>query len=134
MGEAMGGVKRVPAVPNQDAQCRIGAHFDAIFMILSNKINLVSDWPGFCDGERSHSSLLERAFMSHVPFPMIYDRIAYIDAEGLLTKFGDEAVLEATGRADSARLSGDAKGFCHWRRVEQAVQIIQLDEIIGQVH
>lgn len=72
--------------------------------------------------------------MSHVPFPTIYDRYAFSDAEALVGTYGDEAVLEATGRADTARINGDAKGFCHWRRVEQAVQIIQLDEVIGDLH
>ena len=127
--------RSVRRVPNWHALCRNFIRFAFRIGFLCNEYNGKWVWPKSCQADVELLPLIhESKTVSHIPFPTIYDRFAFSDAETLVGAYGDEAVLEATGRADSARINGDAKGFCHWRRVEQAVQIIQLDEIIGDLH
>jgi hypothetical protein len=64
----------------------------------------------------------------------IHDRGSLEDASSLIAKFGDEAVMEAASIADQYRDSGDLDLFCRWRQVERAIMLLQLEDIVGEVH
>jgi hypothetical protein len=66
--------------------------------------------------------------------PVIADRIAYICANELLRMEGEDAVLTAADRADEALGRTDAEQYGYWRRVESAMQIILLEDIVGELH
>jgi len=64
----------------------------------------------------------------------IHDRGSLEDASSLIAKFGDDAVVEAATIADRYRDSGDLNLFCRWRQVERAIMLLQLEDIVGEVH
>jgi hypothetical protein len=66
--------------------------------------------------------------------PVIADRIAYLCAKELLRMEGEDAVLTAADRADEALGRADAEQHGYWRRVESAMQIILLEDVIGEIH
>lgn len=68
------------------------------------------------------------------PSLIICDRLAYLCARELIQHEGDEAVLTAAARADDSEARGDADQFGYWRRVETAVQILLLEDVIGTIH
>lgn len=68
------------------------------------------------------------------PIMAIHDRAAYIGAMDLIREHGDEAVLAASAEADQSRERGNVLQCSFWRTVEVAIQIIQLDEVIGEIH
>ncbi len=64
----------------------------------------------------------------------IHDRTSLDDASSLIAKFGDEAVVEAATLADNYRDSGNLDLFCRWRQVERAVMLLQLEDVVGEIH
>jgi hypothetical protein len=66
--------------------------------------------------------------------PIIADRIAYLCASELLRMEGEDAVLTAADRADEALGRSDTEQYSYWRRVESAMQIILLEDVIGEIH
>ncbi len=66
--------------------------------------------------------------------PVIADRIAYLCANELLRMEGEDAVLTAADRADDALGRQDAEQYGYWRRVESAMQIILLEDVVGEIH
>ncbi|HEY4548456.1 MAG TPA: hypothetical protein VIG90_18810 [Pedomonas sp.] len=64
----------------------------------------------------------------------IYDIMAYKTAEDLIRWHGDNAVFEAAGQANQSRASGDDRQFIHWRAVEHAIQVLQLEDPMGELH
>ena len=68
------------------------------------------------------------------PTPQIADRLAYLCAEELLRLEGEDAVLSAAERADEALMRADESQFSYWRRVESALQIILLEDVVGEIH
>jgi hypothetical protein len=64
----------------------------------------------------------------------IHDRGSLEDASSLIAKFGDEAVIEAATIADGFRDSGNLDEFCRWRQIERAVMLLQLEDVVGEVH
>jgi hypothetical protein len=66
--------------------------------------------------------------------PVIADRIAYLCANELLRMEGEDAVLTAADRADEALGRSDAEQYGYWRRVESAMQIILLEDVVGEIH
>lgn len=64
----------------------------------------------------------------------IHDRGSLEDASSLIAKFGDDAVLEAASIADRYRDTGNLDLFCRWRQVERAVMLLQLEDVVGEVH
>jgi hypothetical protein len=66
--------------------------------------------------------------------PIIADRIAYLCANELLRMEGEDAVLTAADRADEALARADAEQYGYWRRVESAMQIILLEDVVGEIH
>ena len=64
----------------------------------------------------------------------ITDRHSFNEAEALVAQFGDDAVVEAASIADTHRLSGDNSSFARWRQVERAILMLQLVDVIGEVH
>ena len=72
--------------------------------------------------------------MGAAPTPQIADRRAFLCAEELLRMEGEEAVLTAAERADEALLRADEAQFNYWRRVEGAMQIILLEDVVGEIH
>jgi hypothetical protein len=66
--------------------------------------------------------------------PVIADRIAFACADDLVIREGDDAVLTAAEKADASAANGDLTMVGYWRRVESAVQILLLQEVIGELH
>ena len=64
----------------------------------------------------------------------IHDRGSLEDASSLIAKFGDDAVVEAATIADRYRDSGNLNLFCRWRQVERAIMLLQLEDVVGDVH
>jgi hypothetical protein len=66
--------------------------------------------------------------------PFISDRIAYACAHDLVDLEGDDAVMTAADRADSHIAVGDEPMAAYWRRVERAIQILLLQDVVGEIH
>jgi hypothetical protein len=73
-------------------------------------------------------------FLAPLPAPHIADRAAYLCATELLRLEGEDAVLTAAERADEALQRADEQQYGYWRRVESAMQIILLEDVVGEVH
>jgi hypothetical protein len=65
---------------------------------------------------------------------LISDRVAYVCACDLVDQEGDDAVLLAAERADACQAEGDAGAYAYWRRVESAIQILLLEDAVGDLH
>jgi len=65
---------------------------------------------------------------------VIHDRASFDEASALIKRFGDDAVIEAATKADAFRDSGNLSLFCRWRQIERAVQLLQLEDVIGEIH
>jgi hypothetical protein len=66
--------------------------------------------------------------------PFISDRVAYACARDLVGVEGDDAVMTAADRADRFAAQGDTPMTAYWRRVERAVEILLLQDVIGELH
>lgn len=64
----------------------------------------------------------------------IADTNVYVTATSLIADHGEYACVEAAARADASQRIGNVVEFSHWRQVERAVQILQLEDIIGDLH
>lgn len=64
----------------------------------------------------------------------VHDRASFEEAAMLIARFGDAAAVEAATKADAFRNTGNLMLFCRWRQVERAVQILQLEDIVGEIH
>lgn len=64
----------------------------------------------------------------------IFDLNAFRVAEHLVRWHGEDAVLEAASQADQCREQGNEKLCCHWLAVEHAVQVLQLEDPVGEIH
>ena len=64
----------------------------------------------------------------------VTDRYSFDEAAALVERFGDEAVLEAAFIADVHRNKGDSSSFARWRQVERAVLMLQLEDVVGELH
>ncbi|MBZ6379254.1 MULTISPECIES: hypothetical protein [Pacificimonas] len=62
------------------------------------------------------------------------DRQSFDAASDLVAEHGDEAVLEAALLADVHRSRGDERSFAQWRTVERAILMLQLVDVVGEVH
>ena len=65
---------------------------------------------------------------------IIDGRASVEEATLLIAAFGDEAVTEAATRADQFRDAGDLTAFCRWRRIERAIELLQLEDVVGELH
>ncbi len=65
---------------------------------------------------------------------MIHDRTSVDEASTLIARFGEDAVIEAATRADAFRSTGNLTLFYRWREVERAVQMLQLLDVVGELH
>ena len=65
---------------------------------------------------------------------IIHDRASVDEATLLIAAFGEDAVIEAATRADKFRDAGDLHLFCRWRQIERAVQLLQLEDVVGELH
>ena len=66
--------------------------------------------------------------------PFIHGRIALADASQLIERYGDDAALEASIRAERSRDDGNVVRFCHWRHIERVIATLTSDEVYGTVH
>jgi hypothetical protein len=64
----------------------------------------------------------------------IHDRASFERAVGMIARFGEDAVIEAATRADGFRVRGQMSQFCRWRQVEHAIQLLELRDIVGELH
>ena len=62
------------------------------------------------------------------------DRASFEEATVLIAQYGEAAVLEAACKADAFHSAGDLMLACRWRQVERAIQLLQLEDIIGEIH
>jgi len=65
---------------------------------------------------------------------IIHDRSTVDEATRLIAAFGQDAVVEAATRADRFRNAGNVALFCRWREVERAIQLLQLEDVVGELH
>ena len=66
--------------------------------------------------------------------PFIHGRLALADASDLIERFGEDAALEASIRAERSRDDGTVARFCHWRQIERVILTLSSDEVRGTVH
>ena len=78
--------------------------------------------------------MLNQALPSTVILPVIADRVAYLCAKELLRIEGDDAILTASARAEEALSRENADQLGYWRRVEAAIQLLLLEDVLGTVH
>ena len=64
----------------------------------------------------------------------VADRAALADATLLMAQFGDDAALEAAGRAERGRDLGNVLSFCRWRQIERVIAMLCANEVTGTVH
>lgn len=65
---------------------------------------------------------------------IIDGRTSVEEATLLITAFGEDAVVEAATRADQFRSAGDLSQFCRWRQIERAIELLQLEDVVGELH
>jgi hypothetical protein len=65
---------------------------------------------------------------------IIHDRTSVDEATVMIAAFGEDAVIEAATRADQFRNAGNLALFCRWRQVERAIQLLQLEDVVGELH
>jgi len=80
------------------------------------------------DGERC------RGLTGGMHMPYIAGRNALNEASDLMTRFGDDAGLEAAARAEQSRDDGNLVRFCHWRQIERVIATLSCDEVLGTIH
>jgi hypothetical protein len=66
--------------------------------------------------------------------PFIHSRLALADASDLIERYGEDAAVEASIRAERSRDDGNVARFCHWRQIERVVLTLSSDEVRGTVH
>jgi hypothetical protein len=66
--------------------------------------------------------------------PYIAGRTALADASDLIDRYGDEAQLVATVRAERSRENGNVVRFCHWRQIERVIATLASEEVYGTIH
>ena len=66
--------------------------------------------------------------------PFIHGRAALADASDLMSRYGEDAALEAALRAAQSRNDGNVARFCHWRHIERVIAALASDEVQGSVH
>ena len=59
---------------------------------------------------------------------------AFAAASALIARYGSDAAMEAAFTADGCRAAGDVGQFCRWREIERMVQLLQLDQPVGELH
>lgn len=64
----------------------------------------------------------------------ISGRPALADAADLMTRFGDDAGLEAAVRAERSRDLGNIVHFCRWREIERVIATLSCEEVRGSIH
>jgi hypothetical protein len=64
----------------------------------------------------------------------IHDRASFEQAILMIAALGEDAVIEAATRADAFRDRGEMSQFCRWRQVERAIQLLELRDIVGELH
>jgi hypothetical protein len=66
--------------------------------------------------------------------PYVADRQTVVDADALITMFGDDAGFEAASRAESSRDRGNVIGFCRWRQIERLIAVLARPDTMGTIH
>ncbi len=66
--------------------------------------------------------------------PVIADRVAFLCAKELLRLEGDDAILTASALAEEAMGRANTDQFGYWRRVEVAIQLLLLEDVLGTIH
>lgn len=66
--------------------------------------------------------------------PFIHGRLALADASDLIERFGEDAPIEASIRAERSRDDGNVARFCHWRQIERVILTLSSEEVRGTVH
>jgi hypothetical protein len=68
----------------------------------------------------------------HLPY--VADRQTVVDANALISTFGDNAGYEAASRAESSRDRGNVVAFCRWRQIERLIAVLAAPEKVGTLH
>jgi hypothetical protein len=66
--------------------------------------------------------------------PFIHGRHSLNDAAELIARYGEDARVEASSRADSSRDAGNVVRFCHWRQIERVIAALASEEVLGSIH
>jgi hypothetical protein len=119
------------AICNEFGLC--GRKFNDMYLINCDYLF----WPGFCSPfdtfGANHMHLNSASGPVH-QLPFISDRVAYACAFDLVDIEGDDAVLTASDRAETFAARGDEPMNAYWRRVERAVEILLLQDVVGELH
>jgi hypothetical protein len=66
--------------------------------------------------------------------PYVANRQTVVDANNLISRFGDDAGFEAASRAEVSRDNGNVAAFCRWRQIERLITALAKSEATGTVH
>ncbi len=61
-------------------------------------------------------------------------RTDVVEAEGLISRFGITAGIEAAERAEASRNIGNHIEFCRWRQIERLIILLSTEDSFGTVH
>ena len=64
----------------------------------------------------------------------VTDRVALTAATDLIADFGEHARIEAAMRADRSRSLGNIIHFCHWRKIERMIEMLDDKDVTGTIH
>jgi len=57
-----------------------------------------------------------------------------VQAEALISDFGQQAGIEAAQRAEASRNVGNHIQFCRWRQIERLIIMLSLETSLGTIH
>jgi hypothetical protein len=57
-----------------------------------------------------------------------------VEAEALISDFGNQAGLEAAERAEASRNIGNHIQYCRWRQIERLIIMLSVETTLGTVH
>jgi len=66
--------------------------------------------------------------------PLYVENHDVSQAQELISRFGEEASLEAAERAENSRNIGNHIQFARWRQIERLIVMLSLKTTIGTIH
>lgn len=66
--------------------------------------------------------------------PLYVENRDVLEAEALISEFGNQAGMEAAERAEASRNIGNHIRFCRWRQIERLVIMLNVRTSLGTIH
>ncbi len=70
----------------------------------------------------------------HMHMPLYVENRDVNEAQELMSKYGQEAGLEAAERAEHSRNIGNHIQFARWRQIERLIMTLSLKTVAGTIH